>query len=553
MLIARFNIIKYTSQSLHPSISLIPFSTQPIYLLNSDDKKPTENNINIHELHVLDKLSVLLPIRHCNIHPTGKPRSELTQLNKNLEMLLSPEDKLRGIFIQKLNGKTEIKRALSAASVDIEVTFDLVAKVVNRGSLDGGSMVTFFKWAIEKGKVFEDVDSYNIVLKGLGRRKFFNYMINLLGEMREKGVNPNHETLFIFMDSYVKAKQVSKALHMFKKLEEFGMEYDSESLKVMLRCLCNRSHVATASSLLYKMKEKVRLDCETYNILLCGLSKFGKINEIERVLKEMVEDGFDPDSLTFSYLLEGLGRAGRINDVIDIFVKLKEKRTCVLNVNLFNAMIFNFISIGDIDESLKYYNLMLSNNCEPNMETYISIISAFLKARRVADAIEMFDEMIGRGIIPTTGTITLFIEFLCSYGPPHAAMMIYKKARDVGCVVSLSAYKILLMRLSRFGKCGMLLNVWDEMEQSGYFSDVEVYEYIINGLCNNGQLENATIVMEECLKKGFCPSRLICAKLSNKLLASNKVEMAYKLSLKIKKGRHDENAQKYWRAKGWHF
>lgn len=79
------------------------------------------------------------------------------------------------------------------------------------------------------------------------------------------------------------------------------------------------------------------------------------------------------------------------------------------------------------------------------------------------------------------------------------------------------------MRLSRFGKRGMLLNVWDEMQESGYFSNVEVYEYIINGLCNNGQLENDVIVMEECLKKEICPSRLIYAKLSNKLLVSNKV------------------------------
>ncbi|KAI3805743.1 hypothetical protein L1987_21628 [Smallanthus sonchifolius] len=216
-------------------------------------------------------------------------------------------------------------------------------------------------------------------------------------------------------------------------------------------------------------------------------------------------------------------------------------------------MIFNFISIGDIDECLKYYDAMLRNNYEPNVDTYVSIISAFLKARRVADALELFDEMLGGDIMPTTGTITSFIESLCSYGPPHAAMMIYKKAKDAQCTISVNAYKILLMRLSRFGKCGMLLKIWDEMEQSGYFSDAEVYEYIILGLCNNGQLENAVVIMEDCLKKGFCHSRLICAKLNNKLLASNKVEMAYKLFLKVKKSRSDENAQKYWRAKGWHF
>lgn len=29
--------------------------------------------------------------------------------------------------------------------------------------------------------------------------------------------------------------------------------------------------------------------------------------------------------------------------------------------------------------------------------------------------------------------------------------------------------------------------------------------------------------------------------------------MAYTLFLKIKKVQHDENAQNYWRAKGWNF
>lgn len=553
MFLSRFNKIRCRSQILHPSFSSLPFSVKTCDLLNSDDKKPAENNMNINEHHVLDQLSALLPIRHHSTPSIGKPSSELSQLNQNQEMLLSPEDKLRGIFIQKLNGKTAIKRALTVAAVDLEVSSNLVAKVLNRGSLSGRAMVTLFEWAIEHGKVFEDVDSYNVVLRALGKRKLFDYMINVLSEMRAKGLNPNYETLFIFMDSFVKARRVSKALHMFGKLEEFGMEYDLESLKLMLRCLCQRSFVATASSLLNKMKEKMPFDSETYNIVIRGWSKFGRVNEIERVLEEMVADGFEPDSLTFSYLLEGLGRAGQIDDAVQIFENLKEQKRCVLNAAIFNAMIFNFISVGNIDECLKYYDAMLSNNCEPNMDTYVSIISAFLKARRVADAIEMFDEMIGRGIIPATGTVTSFIESLCGYGPPHAAMMIYKKAMDVGCTVSVSAYKILLMRLSRFGKCGMLLTIWDEMERSGYFSDVEVYEHIINGLCNNGQLENAVLIMEDCLKKGFCPSRLICAKLNNKLLASNKVEMAYKLFLKIKKGRCEENARKYWRAKGWHF
>ena len=232
---------------------------------------------------------------------------------------------------------------------------------------------------------------------------------------------------------------------------------------------------------------------------------------------------------------------------------MKEKNCWVPDCGAYNAMISNFIAVRDFDECMKYYNSMLSDTCEPSGDTYVKLIGAFLKVRRVADALELFDEMLDRGVVPSTGMVTSFIEPLCSYGPPHAAMMVYKKAKRVGCRISLSAYKLLLMRLSRFGKCGMLLNMWNEMQECGFSSDVEVYEHVINGLCNNGQLENAVLVMEECLRKGFCPSRLICSKLNNKLLASNRVERAYKLFLKLKDARLNHNARRYWRSKGWHF
>ena len=82
--------------------------------------------------------------------------------------------------------------------------------------------------------------------------------------------------------------------------------------------------------------------------------------------------------------------------------------------------------------------MLLSNNCDSNVITYTKLIATFLKAREVADALYLlFDEMLSRGLIPCTGTITSFLEPLRSYGPPHAAMVIYNKASKVGCRISL--------------------------------------------------------------------------------------------------------------------
>lgn len=546
-------------QFIHQSFALLSFSTLELPLHNSKPEQaenPTVNKRNIDESHVLNQLTDLLPIRHRSSTETMSIDTELHRevINKadaTVDEFLLPEEKLRGVFLQKLKGNSAICNALT--NLGIEMNIDIVAKVVNRGNLSGQMIVMFFDWAIEQPGVADNVDSYHVILKALGRRKFFTHMTEVLREMRVRGVRPIWETLFVVMDSFVRVHQVFRAMQMFKQLEEFGWECGTEALNVLVRCLCLRGHVATANSLVNRVRGKIKFDGETYNFVIQGWSKFGRVGEIERILKEMVADGFDPDGSTVRFLIEGLGRAGRIGDAVEIFEKMEKETGCSPNTDVYNAMISNFISVGDLDECLKYYEGMLSSDCHPNSDTYIILINAFLKARRVADAIEMFDVKLSHGIIPTTGTVTSFIETLCSYGPPHAALMIYKKARAVGCRISPSAYKLLLMRLSTVGKSGMLMNIWDEMQGSGYSSDVEVYEHVINGLCNNGQLENAILLMEECMSKGFCPSRLTCSKLNNKLLASNKIERAYKLFLKIKAARLADNARKYWRAKGWHF
>lgn len=416
-------------------------------------------------------------------------------------------------------------------------------------------MVTFFNWALKQPHVPKKIGTYCVIVKALGRRKFFKFMMEVLCDMRvERVVQADLSMLSIVVDSFVRAGHVSKAIHVFNNLDDYlGMNRDTQALNVVLSCLCKRSHVGAASSVMRSMRGKVAFDINTYNAVAAGWSKVGRVSEVERIVKEIEDDGFCPDCATFSFLIEGLGRAGRIDEAVEVFCSMKEKNNCQPDTACYNAMIFNFVSVGDFDGGMEYYNGMLGDNCEPNVDTYTRIITVFLRVRKVADALQMFDEMLSRGIVPSTGTITSFVKRLCSYGPPYAALMIYKKATKLGCTISMDAYKIMLMRLSKFGKCGTMLSMWQEMQDSGYSSDVEVYEFIISGLCNLGQLENAVLVMEESLRKGFCPSRLVYSKLSNKLLASNKTERAYKLFLKIKHARSLENARKYWRANGWHF
>lgn len=511
-----------------------------------EDVPSSSSHTVVDESYVLAELSSLLPIS-CKT-TTAKEDTTCSKNQVAVDSFLSPEERLRGVFLQKLKGRSAIHKALSSLGIDLSI--EIVANVVDSGGLSGEAMVTFFNWAVREPGVSKDVNDsyYYVILRALGRRKLFSFMMDVIGEM----VKPDLKCLTIAMDSFARAHYVRRAVQLFEESEEYGVKRGTESLNALLGCLCERSHVSAANSVFNAKKGEIPFDSCTYNVMIGGWSKLGEVEEMEKVLKEMVEVGFGPDCLSFSYLIQGFGRAGRINDSVEIFDDMKHKG-CVPDAKVYSAMICNFIFARDFDEAMRYYRRMLDEECEPDLETYSKLVLGLIKGRRVADALEIYEEMLSRRIVPTTGLVTSFIKPLCSYGPPHAAMVIYQKARKAGCRISESAYKLLLKRLSRFGKCGILLNVWDEMQECGYSSDVEVYECIVDGLCNIGHLENAVLVMEEAMRKGFCPNRLVYSRLSNKLMASNKTEMAYKLFLKIKEARIKDNARRFWRRNGWHF
>ncbi|KAH0716998.1 hypothetical protein KY290_013559 [Solanum tuberosum] len=165
------------------------------------------------------------------------------------------------IFLQKLQGKTAIEKVLT--SVDVELSVDLVSKVVNKGNLDAASIATFFNWVMKQQKIPIDNDTCCIVLKALGRRKFFGQMVEMLKEMRNQRVMPDSVTLNIVVDSFIRARQISKAIQLFSGLENYGLRCSTETLNAVLQCLCSLSHVGAASSLLVKMKEKVSFNVTT--------------------------------------------------------------------------------------------------------------------------------------------------------------------------------------------------------------------------------------------------------------------------------------------------
>ena len=112
----------------------------------------------------------------------------------------------------------------------------------------------------------------------------------------------------------------------------------------------------------------------------------------------------------------------------------------------YNALIFNFISVGDLHMCIKDYKDMMEKNCPPNVDMYPKIIKAFLKGRRLADALHMFDDMFGsRSSAKYRGDNIIYQSIVYIWTTPCCFDDI-KKSRNAGCVISLDRAPRVLAR-----------------------------------------------------------------------------------------------------------
>ena len=142
------------SASIRRSRCLLPFMHSPILsspFSSLDEQSDTSNNqyrirnqCDVDERSVLNELSDLLPVlRSSSVTNLNKQQNleNRIEIIRAVDGFLLPEEKLRGVFLQKLRGKTAIEQALTDVGVDLNV--EIIGKVVNRGNLDGEKMVYF--------------------------------------------------------------------------------------------------------------------------------------------------------------------------------------------------------------------------------------------------------------------------------------------------------------------------------------------------------------------------------------------------------------------------
>lgn len=136
-------------------------------------------------------------------------------------------------------------------------------------------------------KVAPDEITYNTLLDGCARHGLYEKAMGLLADMQEQGVAPSNFTLSVLVKLARRSNQLEKAFEFCEEIsKKYRFRLNIHVYNNLLHACSSHGDINLALEVFERfLKEKVRPDARTYNLLLRGCIEAGKIEEAASLLR----------------------------------------------------------------------------------------------------------------------------------------------------------------------------------------------------------------------------------------------------------------------------
>jgi len=266
----------------------------------------------------------------------------------------------------------------------------------------------------------------------------------------------------LFFRVYVVLKDVGAAEALFQKL---GGTVTTLMFNLMLLTVVNDGQVERAAQLIQQAHQLERqegatpiVDSVSYNTLMKSFTDKSAQLYV-KTLREMVNNGVEPDEITFGAVIdacfEGQHTAG-VDDVLTIF------KDSVAAADGSASLIKALIKANHLPQALDLYEDMktkwaASVKPGPEVVTYSMLIKALVDEKDITRALALVVDMKSAGLLPDDIIFTHLIEGCRYASKPELGKELFKEMLSMG--LAPSNYTLMAL-LKLYGRCG-----WNEEAQ----------------------------------------------------------------------------------------
>lgn len=270
----------------------------------------------------------------------------------------------------------------------------------------------------EKWRVGVNCKIYTILIYGWCKVKKIETAKSFLGEMINKGIDPNVVTYNVLLNGICRRASlhpdgrfemvIREAEKVFDEMRQRGVEPDVTSYSILLH-VYSRAHKPELSlEKLRVMKEKgICPSIASYTSVIKCLCSCGRIDDAEMLLEEMVSSGVSPIAATLNCFFKEYRGRKDIDGALRLYGKMKDGSLCSPTESTLNILLGMFVNLGRLGLAREIWDDMKNGGVGPDLDSYTLMIHGLCKKKRWRDACELFMEMIEKGFLPQKVTFEM--------------------------------------------------------------------------------------------------------------------------------------------------
>ncbi|EXB67318.1 hypothetical protein L484_025800 [Morus notabilis] len=380
--------------------------------------------------------------------------------------------------------------------VDKYSTSIIVKALCKEGRIDEGRKLIEDRWG--EGCV-PDVPLYNTLIDGYCKKGDVGSAYALLEELKSKGFLPTLAGYGPVVDGFCKEGNFKMIDRLLAELKERGLI----NVDIYNNVIDTRYKHGCAVEAVVTVMEMVENNCEpdlkTYNILIAGSCRLGRLKEASQLLQLARKWGLMPDKFSYTPLLHAYCKQGEHSRALDILAEMTGKGAAT-DLGCYTALIHGLVVAQDVDMALTIREKMRDIGLVPDAQIYNVLINGVCKEGRLSDAKLLLDEMLDLDIPPNAFVYTTLVDGLIRNGNLEDTRKVFDLAIEKGIHLDAVAYNAMIKGFCKFGMMKDALLCMNKMREEHHFADDFTYSTIIDGYVKQRDMDGALKVFGNVVK-----------------------------------------------------
>ncbi|KAK9268255.1 hypothetical protein L1049_010698 [Liquidambar formosana] len=350
--------------------------------------------------------------------------------------------------------------------------------------------------AVFKKIVQPDIVSWNSVIAGCVLHEYYDWALELLGEMKRSGIYPNMFTL----SSALKAcagmglKELGKQLH--SSLLKIDIDPDFY-VGVGLIDMYSKCNLMEDARMVYNlMPEK---DLIAWNAVISGYSQNGEDREALSLFVELYKEGIGFNQTTLSTILKSTASLQVVNVCKQVHA-LSVKSGFQSDTYVVNSLTDAYGKCSHINDAERVFK-----ECPVgDLVSFTSMITAYAQYGQGEEALKLYFEMQNTGLKPDSFVCSSLLNACANLSAYEQGKQVHVHVLKFGFMSDIFAGNSLVNMYARCGSINDASRAFSEIPMKGIVS----WSAMIGGLAQHGHGKEALQLFNQMLKDGVSPNHV---------------------------------------------